>query len=92
MTRQRVSTTVDAELLAACRARVRAATDAELLDQALRALLAAKRRAEIDATYEAYEQIPLDTPDEWGDLQSFLESVRRGTPRPGSGSDTGNGA
>lgn len=38
---------------------------------ALKALVARRRRAEIDAAYEAYDRHPLDEPDEWGDLASF---------------------
>ena len=32
--------------------------------------------AELDAAYVAYERVPLDTPDEWGDLASF-RALRR---------------
>jgi hypothetical protein len=36
------------------------------------------RRSEIDAAYEAaYAQHPIDEPDEWGDLASFGDAVRR---------------
>ena len=48
-----------------------------MLDEALDALLAKERRAEIDASYEAYDRIPLDAPDAWGDLASFLEALDR---------------
>ena len=27
---------------------------------------------EIDAAYEAYDRIPMNTPDAWGDLESFV--------------------
>ena len=37
----------------------------------LSALLAQHRRAEVDAAYAAYDERPLDEPDEWGDLASF---------------------
>ena len=70
MARQRVSTTVDAELLARAR-RLRKGNDAALFDEALAALIARHRRAEIDASYVAYDRHPLDEPDEWGDLASF---------------------
>lgn len=50
-------------------------TDAALLDQALHALLAQHRSAEIDASYAAYDEHPLDEPDEWGDLASFHDAV-----------------
>jgi hypothetical protein len=35
------------------------------------ALLARQRAAEIDAAYAAYDALPLDGRDEWGDLASF---------------------
>ena len=75
MPRTRVSTTVDQELLAAARALRRDLTDAALLDEALDALLANHRAAETDAAYSAYEEHPLDEPDEWGDLASFREAA-----------------
>jgi hypothetical protein len=75
MTRVRVSTTVDGELLAEARSRRHGASDAVLLDEALRALLARHRAGEIDAAYAAYDEHPLDEPDEWGDLQSFREAA-----------------
>jgi hypothetical protein len=34
-------------------------------------LLASHRSAEIDAAYAAYDDHPIDEPDEWGDLASF---------------------
>ncbi len=71
MARTRLSTTVNADLLAGAR-RVRSGiTDAALIDAALAALLAQHRAAELDASYSAYEDHPLDEPDEWGDLASF---------------------
>jgi hypothetical protein len=71
MARTRISTTVDASLLATAR-RVRSGlADSALIDEALAALLARQRAAEIDAAYAAYEARPLDEPDEWGDLASF---------------------
>ena len=73
--RTRLSTTVDADLLGGAR-RVRAgATDAALIDEALKALLARHRAAELDASYAAYDVHPLDEPDEWGDLASFREAA-----------------
>lgn len=71
MARTRVSTTVDDGLLTEARAVTAATSDAALLDQALSALLAQHRRAEVDAAYAAYDERPLDEPDEWGDLASF---------------------
>ena len=70
-----MSTTVDAGLLDGAR-RIRAeATDAALIDEALRALLMRHRAAEVDAGYAAYDEHPLDEPDEWGDLASFREAA-----------------
>lgn len=75
MTRIRVSTTVDGDLLAQARALRGAATDAALIDEALGALLARYRTAEIDASYAAYDEHPADEPDEWGDLASFRRAA-----------------
>jgi hypothetical protein len=75
MTRVRVSTTVDEHLLAKARAVRGATTDAALLDEALEALLARSRAGEIDAAYAAYEERPLDEPDEWGNLAAFREAA-----------------
>lgn len=75
MARTRLSTTVDAELLAGAR-RVRSGvTDAVLIDAALEALLDRHRAAEVDASYAAYDEHPLDEPDEWGDLASFRQAA-----------------
>jgi hypothetical protein len=71
MARTRVSTTVDAELLANARRARSGLADSALLDEALAALLARQRAAEIDAAYAAYDAQPLDNEDEWGDLASF---------------------
>lgn len=74
MNRTRLSTTVDATLLRQARRSCRGCTDASLIDQALAALLARHRAAEIDASYAAYDEHPLDEPDEWGDLASFRQA------------------
>jgi hypothetical protein len=71
MARTRISTTVDAELLARARRSRSGATDSALIDEALAALLARERAAEIDAAYAAYDTHPLDENDEWGDVASF---------------------
>lgn len=76
MSRVRISTTVDAASLDAAR-RLGLGPDSAVVDAALRALVAAHRSAEIDRSYEAYDRIPLDTPDEWGDMESFMQSVDR---------------
>ena len=71
MNRIRLSTTVDAGLLANARAARSGVTDAALIDEALSAFLAQHRSAEIDAGYTAYDDHPADEPDEWGDLASW---------------------
>jgi Arc/MetJ family transcription regulator len=75
MARTRLSTTVDSDLLAEARGIARGTTDAALVDQALEALLARHRAAEVDAAYAAYDRQPLDEPDEWGDLESFRRAA-----------------
>jgi hypothetical protein len=71
MNRIRLSTTVDAELLSSARRARSGITDAALIDEALGALLARHRSAEVDASYAAYDERPVDEPDEWGDLASW---------------------
>jgi len=75
MTRARLSTTVDAELLDGARSVRFGVTDAALIDEALHALLVRHRAAEVDASYAAYDEHPLDEPDEWGDLASFRQAA-----------------
>jgi hypothetical protein len=75
MSRTRLSTTVDAELLEHARRARAGATDAALVDEALTALLARDRAAEVDARYAAYDQHPPDEPDAWGDLASFRRAA-----------------
>jgi len=66
---------VDADLLDGAR-RVRSGvTDATLIDEALQALLVRRRAAEVDASYAAYDEHPLDERDEWGDLASFRQAA-----------------
>lgn len=74
MGRTRLSTTVDANLLASAR-KASGKPDSQLVDEALAALLARHRSAEVDAGYAAYDEHPLDEPDAWGDLASFRRSV-----------------
>lgn len=71
MTRARVSTTVDETLLQTARALRAGVPDSALIEEALSALVARNRAAEIDASYAAYDEMPLVTQDEWGDLASF---------------------
>lgn len=75
MARVRVSTTVDEKLLGDARNALAPATDAVLIDSALKALLARHRATVIDASYAAYDEQPLDEPDAWGDLASFREAA-----------------
>ena len=75
MARVRVSTTVDGSLLAQARRLRSESNDSALLDEALAALLAQHRAAQIDAAYTAYDVHPIDEPDEWGDLASFREGA-----------------
>lgn len=77
MSRTRLSTTVDDELLQTARRLRHGATDAAMIDEALAALVAHHRSAEVDAGYAAYDELPLDEPDEWGDLASFREAAAR---------------
>jgi dihydroxyacetone kinase DhaKLM complex PTS-EIIA-like component DhaM len=76
MSRTRLSTTVNKELLDSARAMRSGITDAALIDEALEALLVRHRSAEIDVTYAtAYAEHPIDEPDEWGDLASFRQAA-----------------
>jgi hypothetical protein len=75
MARVRISTTVDEGLLTTARGVRSEVPDSALIDEALAALLARHRAVEIDAAYAAYDESPLDTPDEWGDLASFRRAA-----------------
>jgi len=75
MNRTRLSTTVDASLLNDARGLRVGVSDAALVDEALAALLSRHRAAEVDASYAAYDEHPLDEPDEWGDLASFRRAA-----------------
>ena len=66
---------MDAQLLEAGRKVRSGKTDAALVDEALAALIARHRAAEIDASYAAYDGHPLDEPDDWGDLASFRQAA-----------------
>lgn len=75
MNRTRLSTTVNAELLDRARTIRSGSTDASLIDEALAALLARHRSAELDASYRVYDSHPLDEPDEWGDVASWRRAA-----------------
>lgn len=66
---------MDPELLASARSVRSGITDAALIDEALAALLARYRSAELDASYAAYDEHPADEPDEWGDLASWRQAA-----------------
>lgn len=65
---------MDADLLDSAR-KASGQPDSVLIDEALAALLARHRAAEVDASYAAYDTHPLDEPDAWGDLASFRRTV-----------------
>ena len=71
MSRVRVSTTVDEQLLAGARRALDGQPDAVVIDEALRSLLLRHRAAQFDAEYAAYDDHPIEEPDAWGDLASF---------------------
>lgn len=71
MSRVRISTTVNGDLLNAARRLRSSANDATLLDEALGALVARNRASEIDAAYVAYDEFPIEHSDEWGNLAAF---------------------
>jgi hypothetical protein len=75
MSRVRVSTTVDGDLLDEARRLRSSANDATLLDEALGALVARNRAGEIDAAYAAYDEFPIDDSDEWGNVAAFRVGV-----------------
>lgn len=75
MSRIRISTTVDGDLLAEVRRLRPDVNDAILLDEALGALGARHRASEYDAAYAAYDESPIDEVDEWGSLATFRESA-----------------
>lgn len=78
MPKVRVSTTVDADLLARARKVCSGGTDASLVEAALEALLDRHRSAEIDAAYlRAYHETPVGEPDDWGDLATFTDAAAR---------------
>jgi hypothetical protein len=75
MARVRLSTTVDKQPLEDARQARAGKPDSVLIDDALSALLAKDRAAEVDAAYAAYDEHPLTDEDEWGDLNSFREAA-----------------
>jgi hypothetical protein len=77
MARTRVSTTVDEDLLASARGMRGGVPDSALIDEALSSLLTQYRAAEVDSAYSAYDDHPLDEPDEWGDLESFRSAAAK---------------
>lgn len=66
---------MNGELLSNARSLRSGLTDAALIDEALAALLAQHRRSEVDASYSAYADHPLEQPDDWGDLASWRRAA-----------------
>ncbi len=66
---------MDADLLDGARSVSSGVTYAALIDEALAALLARHRAVEVDASYAAYDEHPLEEADEWGDLASFRKAA-----------------
>lgn len=75
MTRVRLSTTVDSDLLAEARRLRSQSNDSMLLEEALRSLVARNRSVEIDAAYGSYDLYPIDSHDEWGSLGEFRNAA-----------------
>jgi hypothetical protein len=75
MARVRLSTTVDAQLLEDARRALEGKPDSIVIDEALAALLARHRSAQVDAAYAVYDEHPLAELDDWGDLASFREAA-----------------
>jgi hypothetical protein len=70
-----VSTTVNGDLLAEARRLRPRSNDATLLDEALNSLVATHRSGEIDSSYAAYDEFPVDSSDEWGSLAAFRSAA-----------------
>ena len=66
---------MDAQLLGSARSLRSGITDAALIDEALKALLARYRSAALDASYAAYDEHPAEEPDEWGDLATWRRAA-----------------
>lgn len=77
MARTRITTTVDETILNKARSLNDGVNDATLIDQALNALIASNRTSEIDKTHSAYDEYPIDTEDDWVNLQSFREAAAK---------------
>lgn len=76
MARVRVSTTVDADLLAQARQARPGDNDSSVVEASLSALLAAHRRAEVDAAYSrAWRERPVGERDAWGDPEEFARAA-----------------
>ena len=67
MSRIRLSTTVDADLLGSARNARSGLPDAALIDEAL--------AAEGDGSYAAYDEQPSEEADAWGDLASWRRAA-----------------
>ena len=78
MSRVRVSTTVDENLLADARRALEGQPDAVVIDEALRSLLRRHRSAELDAEYAAYDAHRLESPTSGATWRRFATQP----PRP----------
>lgn len=76
---------MDETLLVTARRLLASSTDAALLDEALAALLARYRAAEIDGSYSAYDEHPLSEADEWGISPRFAALQQRREPSARAG-------
>lgn len=75
MSRVPIVTTVSGELLGRARDVLPYLDDASLFDLALAAVRVVYRAVEVDRSYEAYDDLPLDTEDAWGNPADFLDAV-----------------
>ena len=75
MSRVPIVTTVSEELLGRARDVLPDFDDASLFDRALAVVGVVYRAIEVDRSYEAYDNLPLDTEDEWGNPADFLDAV-----------------
>lgn len=75
MPKARTSTTASDVLLEQARSAEPGLKDVDLLDHARSALRAEHRAGEVDRSYRVFADLPLETEDEWGNLENFLGSV-----------------
>ncbi len=66
-----ISTTVDDDLLGRARSPKPTLSDSELIEAALRALSGRVREARIHTVNSSFDESPIESFGEWGDLASF---------------------